>query len=186
MSKHSTAHPGATKSDVVVIDAPAVVVPTLADIEALAAPASSTVAVDVNIFNKLVADLEAMSAKMAKIEAQSEADYPDDYKLFIAVAGDRTWPELREQNKAIVEVVMTATGFYGPFEQDGEASIAAYLENKRTRNEEGAVRWRNATTVTGREKRAIEASERAERESTDYGRDVSKLGTNIFASRPTS
>lgn len=179
MSKPSTAHPAAVKSDVVVI-------PTVGDLKELAAPESNTVAVDVNVFNKLVADFEAMTAKMAKIEAQSEVDYPDDNKLFISVAGARTWPELREQNKQIVEITMVATGFYGPFEADGEEAISAYLTNKRTRSEEGEVRWRNAVTVTGREKRAIEASERAERESVDYGRDVSKLGANIFANRQSS
>lgn len=114
-----------------------------------------------NPLETLVAKLQA---RLDQLEGRQIENYPDDDKLFIAKPNGDKWSERRIDpgSKQYVDMEMNATAFYGPFLT--EEAVSAYLDAKRSRREDSYITWQSVRTVTGREKRQIQANERAERE----------------------
>lgn len=115
--------------------------------------------------SELATLVAALQARLDQLEGRQIENYPDDDKLFIAKHNGEKWSERRidPQSRQYVEMEMNATAFYGPF--TSEEAVAAYLDAKRSRREDSYIAWQGVRTVTGREKRQIQAAERAEREA---------------------
>lgn len=109
--------------------------------------------------------VKALQARLDQLEGRQAEDYADDDKLFIAKPSGEQWSERRLDvgTKSYVDVQMQATAFYGPFESD--QAVSAYLSAKRGKKSDAFVEWEGVRVVKGREKRTIEAKERADRES---------------------
>lgn len=114
--------------------------------------------------SELAALVKAMQARLDQLEGRQNESYGDDDKLFIAKGAGEQWSERRldKASKSYVDVQMQATAFYGPF--NTPEAIAAYLNAKKGKRAGDYMEWEDVRTVTGREKRQIEAQERADRE----------------------
>lgn len=113
---------------------------------------------------QLLETIKKLQTRLDLVEGRQEENYPDDSKLFIAKPNGEQWSERRIDpgSKSYIEVEARATAFYGPFATPEAA--AAYLEAKKGRRDDSHITWGNVYTVTGAEKRKIEAEERADRE----------------------
>lgn len=114
--------------------------------------------------SELAALVKAMQARLDQLEGRQNESYADDDKLFIAKSAGEQWSERRLDmaSKSYVDVQMQATAFFGPF--NTPEAIAAYLNAKKGKRAGDYMEWEDVRTVTGREKRKIEAQERADRE----------------------
>lgn len=116
--------------------------------------------------SELSALVRAMQARLDQLEGRQNESYGDDDKLFIAKSAGEQWSERRldAASKSYVDVQMQATAFFGPF--NTPEAIAAYLNAKKGKRPGDYMEWEDVRTVTGREKRKIEAQERADRENS--------------------
>lgn len=114
--------------------------------------------------SELSALVRAMQARLDQLEGRQNESYGDDDKLFIAKSAGEQWSErkLNRLTKSYEDVQMQATAFFGPF--NTPEAIAAYLNAKKGKRAGDYMEWEDVRTVTGREKRKIEANERADRE----------------------
>ena len=117
----------------------------------------------------LMATMKAMQEKIDRLEGRQSEAYPDDDMLFIAKPSGEQWSDrvLDLATKSYVEVQMSATAFYGPFASN--EAVAAYIGAKQGKRPNDGYEWDGVRTVTGREKRSIEAQERAERDRQGTG-----------------
>lgn len=127
----------------------------------------------------LMATMKAMQDKIDRLEGRQTETYPDDESLFIAKPSGEQWSDrvLDVATKSYVEVQMSATAFYGPFASN--EAISAYIGSKKGKRPNDGYEWDGVRTVTGREKRTIEAQERADRERQGGGTRI----TNYFGGR---
>lgn len=116
--------------------------------------------------SELAALVKAMQARLDQLEGRQNETYADDDKLFIAKAGGENWSERRLDvaTKSYVDIEMRATAFFGPF--NTPEAVAAYLNAKKGKRPNDFMEWEDVRTVTGREKRKIEATERTDRENS--------------------
>ena len=143
---------------------------TQAEAEAQAEPSA---------LEQLMATMKAMQDKIDRLEGRQTEAYPDDESLFIAKPSGEQWSDrvLDVASKSYVEVQMSATAFFGPFESN--AAVAAYIGSKKGKRPNDSYEWDGVRTVTGREKRTIEAQERSDRERQGGGTRI----PNYFGGR---
>ena len=124
--------------------------------------------------NPLEALVKALQARLDTLEGRTNESYADDAALFIAKQHGEQWSERRLDvaSKSYVDVQMSATAFFGPF--NTPEAVAAYLNAKKGRRPNDYLDWENVRTVTGREKRTIEANERTSRESQGIAPKIPK------------
>lgn len=127
----------------------------------------------------MAALVRALQARLDQLEGRQNEDYGDDDKLFIAKPSGEQWTErrLNVATKSYEDVQMSATAFFGPFASD--EAVSAYLSAKRGKKADSYVEWEGTRVVKGREKRTIEARERADRE----GQGIAPRVPNYFSGR---
>lgn len=105
--------------------------------------------------------IRELKSRLDRVEGRQEESFPDDDKLFIAKDRGRVWEDrvIDPVTKSYVDVQRVQTAFYGPFLS--QEAISAYISAKGKKREGAYMEWEDIRTVTGREKREIEARERA-------------------------
>lgn len=125
-----------------------------------------------------ISDLKAELSETSR-KVESDYDLSDDLIYLCRPDGER-WVERRVVDKRAVSIDMTATAFYGPFED--ESTVAQYLTEKRSKREDSGARWAEVYPLSGREARALRRDETDEREKFLVGdARVNVLDRRIFA-----
>jgi len=116
------------------------------------------------------------------IERESHTRDLTDELFFIAKPGGHRWEERRVVDGKTVAVEFVGTAFFGPF--NDEEAIESYLAAKRQKREDSYIDWERIEVLNGRDARARDEAEKAERESHFASTaSVNVLDRRIFAAQ---
>lgn len=135
----------------------------------------------VQIIRELQTEVTTLREGQADLaqQAAASADTTDNY-FYIAQPNGHRWEERRVVDGRTMNIEFVATAFFGPFAT--EEDTQKYLATKRERREDSFLEWQNARVIRGREAKAIDAKETAEREKQfASSAPVNVLDRRIFA-----
>jgi len=116
------------------------------------------------------------------IERESHTRDLTDELFFIAKPNGHRWEERRVVDGKTVAVEFVGTAFFGPFKDEG--SIESYLAAKRQKREDSYIDWERIEILNGRDARARDEEEKAEREGHFASTaSVNVLDRRIFAAQ---
>lgn len=154
-----SAQPKTAESPVLPPEPPAEAEVIVAEEEPQGEPETATAAAPSQ--DDLLQIIRELKSRLDRVEGRQEESFPDDDKLFIAKDRGRVWEDrvIDPATKSYVDVQRVQTAFYGPFLS--QEAISAYISAKGKKRDGAYMEWEDIRTVTGREKREIEARERA-------------------------